>query len=57
VDADRVDLGGFSVAVGGRDLLAVGRVDRAVVVGGVVGKLNPILSVDADRVDLIVVSV
>ncbi len=34
---------------------AVGRVVRVVVVGGVVGKSNPILSVDVDRVDLVVV--
>src|SRR5215204_6236249 len=39
------------------DLLAVGRVVGEAVVSGVVGESDPILSVDADRIDLHIVSV
>ena len=56
-DIDRVDLGGFSVAVGGRDLFAVWRVDRTVVFLVIVGESCLTSPTDIYGVDLIVVSV
>ena len=55
--ADRVDMVGVFAGAREGDPPAVGRVVGVVVLRIVVGKLNPILSVDVHRVDLAVVSV
>ena len=55
VGADRVDMGGVFARAREGDPLAVGRVIGVEVLRIVVGKSNPILSVDGHRVDLAVV--